>query len=127
MNRVQELSKGSRQQQVLGLLHAACYGWGAAVPPLPREAVIGCALGGTILSVSDPAMTPQLLAASRYAANELDPKKNSDPLTDAVKNMLNFLENTIGPNRAAQTITLLFSEANPDDRNTVASIVFGDR
>ena len=127
LNRVQELNKGSHQQQVLGLLHAACYGWGTAVPPPARMAVIGSALAGTILSISDPAMTSQMLTASRYAANELDPKKTSDPLTDAVKNMLNFLEKSIGPGPAAQTLILLFSKANPADRQIVSSIVFNDR
>lgn len=127
LNRVQELKAGSQRQQVLGLLYAACYGWGTAVPPLARNAVIGTLLGGAILVVSDPATTPQLLMASRYAANELAPKNPSDPLADAVKNMLNHLENTIGPDRAAQTITLLFSEADAPDRRIVASIVFGDR
>ena len=124
LNRVQELNRGPHRQQVLGLLHATCYGWGAAVPPLARKAVLGMVLGGTILIISDPAITPQLLTASRYAANELDPRNTSDPLEEAVKNMLNHLEATIGPDPAARTLIQLFSQADPADRQMVASIVF---
>ena len=127
LERVRQLGQGPHRQRVLGLLHAACHGWGAAVPTSARKSVIAGALGGTILIVSDPAITPQLLTASRYAANELDPRATPDPLPEAVKNMLKLLENAIGPKRAAQTLTLLFSEADPADRHVVASIVFGDR
>ena len=127
LNRVQELNRGPHQQQILRLLHAACYGWGAAVPPLARKSVMGIPLGGTILIIGDPAITPQLLTVSRYAANELDPKNTSDPLEDAVRNMLNHLEATIGPGPAARTLIRLFSQADPADRRIVASIVFRDR
>ncbi len=127
LDSVRELKGGPHQQQVLGILNAACYGWGAAVPPLARQAVMGTVLGGTMLIISDPNMTPQLLMASRYAANELDPRNTSDPLEEAVGDMLNHLEATIGPGPAARTLIQLFSQADPADRQVVASIVFHER
>ena len=127
LNRFLELKAGPHQQQVIGLLHAACYGWGTAVPHPYRKGVMGMVLGGAILVISDPALTPHLLMASRYAANELDPRNALDPLEDAVRNMLNHLEATMEQGPAAQTLILLFSEADLPDRQTVASIVLGDR
>ena len=127
LERVRELCQGPHRQRVMGLLQAVCYGWGTVVPMSAQRAVVGGALGGAILIVSDPAMTPQLLTASRYATHELDPRAKPDPLPEAAHKMLKFLETAIGPNRAAQRLILLFSEAEPADRHVVASIVFSDR
>ena len=125
LNRVQELKGGPHQQQVMALLQAVGYGWGTAVPPQAQKEVMGMTLGATILMISDPVMTPQLLITSRYTANELDPGNASDPLEEAVKHMLNCLEATIGPGPAARTLFQLFSRADSADRGIVASIVLG--
>ena len=87
---------------------------------------MGSVLGGAILTVSDPSRTSHLVTASRYGANEIDPVGALDPLPEAVKNMLIFLEASIGRGPAAQTLTRLFSEADPADRRIVMSILLGD-
>ncbi|MCY4649710.1 MAG: hypothetical protein OXC98_05015 [bacterium] len=127
LHRVTELHSGPHRQRVSGLVQAACYGWGTAAPPPARNAVVGSVLGGAILTVGDPATIPNLVTAARYAAHEIDPTGTLDPLPEAVKNMLNYLEASTGSGPAAQTLTLLFSEANPDDRRVVVSILLDDR
>ena len=127
LDRVTALTAQTDEQRVPGLLYAAAYGAGAAVVAERRFAAIGALLAGTVGRVADPSAVPALLAASRYAARELDPSSGADPFEYAVRQLLGALESTIGPSQAARDIARMFSDTQPADRHTVASIVLGDR
>ncbi|MCZ0939744.1 MAG: DUF4062 domain-containing protein [Caldilineaceae bacterium] len=127
LERVRMMRQGPQQSRTSGLLYAACYGRGAAVPEAAQIPAIGGLLAATVLTVNDPATTPQLVIASRYAAKHLKPRSDEDPLPGAVRQMLTILENQTGSGQVAQTIMRLFEEASPADRRTVTSIVVGDR
>lgn len=125
--RVSGLAAEEHHQRVPGLLHAAAHGLGAAANAARRYDAIGALLAETIRRVADPSTIPALLAASRYAVRQLDPGSEGDPLECAVQNLLSALEGAIGAGLAAQAIVRIFSEVEPADRHTVASIVLGDR
>lgn len=127
LERVSGLTAEEHHQRVPGLLHAAAHGLGAATDSARRCDAIGALLAVTIRRVADPATVPALVAASRYAARQLDPGSDGDPLECAAKNLVSALEKAIGTGLAAQAIVRMFSEAEPADRQTVASIVLGDR
>ena len=127
LERVRTMSTGAHRQRIPSLLLAACHGWGAAVPATSRTVTIGGVLAATLLIVGDPALTPVMLAATRYATNELDPGVGPDPLPDVLHHLLKNLEPGVGTETAAQQLTTLFSGASPADRRTVTSIVLGDR
>ena len=127
LDRVSALTAQPDERRVPGLLYVAAHGLGAAVAPERRFAAIGALLAGTIGRVADPSAVPALLAASRYAARELDPCGEEDPLEHAVRQLLRALESTIGPGQAARDVVRMFSEIEPADRHTVASIVLGER
>lgn len=127
LERVSGLIAEEHHQRVPGLLYMAAHGLGAAVVPEGRSTAIGALLAGTIGRVGDPSAVPTLLAASRYAARELDPSNDEDPLEHAVRQLLVALESTIGTSQAARDVVRMFSEIEPADRRTVASIVRGDR
>ena len=127
LERVSGLAADEHYQRVPGLLHAAARGLGAAADAARRDDAIGALLAETIRRVADPSTVPALLAASRYAARDLDPGSDGDPLASAVQNLLSALERAIGAGLAAQAIVRVFSEVEPADRHTVASIVLGNR
>ena len=127
LERVRELMNGPHRQWVPVLLNASCCGLGAAVAPPNRSAVIGGILASSLFNSGDPTMVPALVAASRYAANHLDPSAQLDPLPDAVKVLLTSLEAEIGTGPAAHELTVLFSETDPSDRLTVTSVILEDR
>ena len=127
LQRLRTLIQGPNLQRVLGLLTAACHGLGAAVKTPYRQTAMGAILTAAIAAVGDPQIVPALVAASRYAANELQPLAQLDPLPGAVKHILSSLEPVIGPGPAAQILSSLFSETEPADRHTVTSIILEDR
>ena len=127
LERVKAKMKGSDRERIPVLLYQASQGWGTSVHDAAQQVVISDLLARTLLIVRDPPMTPTILAASRYAASELSPAVRPDPLPYAVRQMLNLLEPAMGSGPASQTVTVLFSEADPADRLVVASIVFGSR
>ena len=126
LDRISALTTQTDERRVPGLLYAAAHGLGTAVVTERRSAAIGALLAGTIGRVADPSAVPDLLAASRYAARELDPC-SEDPLEHAVRQLLVALESTVGPGQAARDVVRMFSEIEPADRHTVASTVLGDR
>ncbi|MDE0122008.1 MAG: hypothetical protein OXS33_09795 [bacterium] len=123
LQRVKVMREGPHRKRVPMLLYQASYGWGTAVSDADRNAVISDVLGKTVLLVNDPAITPTLLGASRYAAKELSPTTRPDPLRDAAKKMVKILEASSAAGPAAQTVIRLFSEADPADRLIVTSVV----
>ena len=127
LERIRELIRGPYQQWVPALLNASCLGLGAAVVPPNRQKAMGGLLAAASFNIGDPTMVPALVAASRYAANHLDPSAQLDPLPDAVKVLLTSLEAEIGTGPAAQELTVLFSETDPSDRLTVTSVILEDR
>ena len=127
LERVKTIGEGPHRQQVAVLLYHASYGWGTSVPASDQNAVLSELLAPTILTVMDPATTPKLVVASRYAAREIKSLAQRDPMPSAVYQILNILENMVGPGPAAQTLTSLFAQTNPDDRQTVMLILLGDR
>ncbi|MDE0231187.1 MAG: DUF4062 domain-containing protein [bacterium] len=127
LERVRAKREGSQGDRIPVLLYQASLGWGTSVHDTFQKVVTSDLLARTLLIVRDPLVTPTILAASRYAASELSPTVRPDPLPDAVRQMLNLLEPAIGSGPASQTVTALFSEADPADRLVVASIVFGSR
>ena len=127
LHRIKTLMHGPDRQRVLGLLHAACHGLGAAVNTPDRQTAMGAILAAALAAVGAPQMVPGLVATSRYAANELDPSTQLDPLPAAIQHLLRTLEPAIGTGPAAQMLSGLFSETEADDRRTVTSIILEDR
>ena len=127
LERISGLTAEEHHQRVPGLLYAAAYGLGAAADAPRRNDATGALLAATIRRVADPSMVPALLAASRHAARQLNPRSEEDPLECAVRNLLSALERAIGAGLAAQAIMKIFSEVEPADRHAVTSIVLGDR
>ena len=128
LNRVRTLKRGASSQRVAQLLHAACCGWGVAVPDWFKTTAIGGALGATIHTVSEPEMTPVLLEASRQASREIDPRDERDPLPEAIKASLETFSNlSIREETAARTLMTLFSQVDTADLRIVTSILIGDR
>ncbi len=118
---------GPHRMRTPGLLYAASYGSGAAIDQSVRQAALGGHLALALLNVRDPGIVPYLLAATRYAGNELDPGADVDPLRDAVRHLLSGWEVDFGAAPAAKVLVWMFSQLEPDDRQTVMSIVFGSR
>ena len=124
---VTSLVDGVNHQWVPGLFSAASFGLGSSVDPTLRSNTIGALLVTGILRTQDPSLVPALVTVARTTAGHLDPTDPPDPLPDAVRHLLEALEQDGDPRAAAQTVVLLFSEAEPADRNLVTSIVIGDR
>ena len=127
LHRVQMMIGRQHRQWIPPLLNAACRGQGAAVNATHRPTAIGAVLAATLPAVGDPHTVPALLAASRYAANELDPADWPDPLPATVRHLLRILEPTIGPGPTTQTLVQMFACTEPRDRLTVTSIILEDR
>ena len=114
----------------LALLHSACHARGAAVgisDASAQEKTLGELLTGSLLDANDPAITPELLAASWYAAGELDPASRPDPLPEAIRHLQALLHPDCRTRNTAQFIFGLFSQTSPSDRQTVRSLVFQHR
>ena len=126
-HRVEMMMSTSSKQGIPGLLFNAAHGLGSAVGPEGRQAAMGRILAASLWTVQDPTMSPMLLMCSRFAARRIDPVADVDPLPDAVAELLAFLENELDAGTAAQSVTSIFSHAEPADRLTVASLVVGDR
>ena len=124
---VTSLVDGANDQWVPGLFSAASFGLGTSVDPAQRGNMIGALLVTGVLRTQDPSLVPALVTAARTTAGHLDPTDPPDPLPDAVRRLLEALEQGDDPRAAAQTVVRLFSEAEPADRDLVTSIVIGDR
>ena len=124
---VTDLVYSENQRWVPGLLDAASFGLGMAVDSTQRNGAIGALLFTAVLHTCDPSIVPALIFASRTAAGHVDPAAEPDPLPVAVRRLLEALESHADPREAAQTVLLMFAEAQPADRTIVTSIVFGDR
>ena len=118
LHRVQTMIGGQHRQWIPPLLNAACRGQGADVTATHRQTAIGAILATTLPAVGDPEAVPALLAASRYAANQLDPIDWPDPLPAAAKHLLRVLATNIEPGPTALTLVRMFSHAEPQDRTT---------
>ena len=127
LKRIRMMINSPYRQVVPQLLYEACRGYGAAVPESDRVVAVGNLLAATLLDINFPALTPILLAATRYAAITLAPESRPDPLPTAVQKVLNSLESIVEPALAAQFVMGLFSETSLADQHQVASIVLGDR
>ena len=124
---VTNLVNGANHQWVPGLFNDASFGLGTTVDSAQRASAIGALLVTTILHTRDPSMVPALILTSRTAAGHLDPADQPDPLPHAVRHLLEALEQDTNPRQAAQTVVLMFAEAQPADRDLVTSIVIGGR
>ncbi len=127
VERVRQLMRGSHQQWIPVLVHAGSRGLGAATAPPNRVKVMGGILASALFNVNDPTMVPNLVAAGRYAASDLDPFTRLDPLPDAIEGLLASLEPAIGYESAARYLMRLFSATDPSDRRTVTAIIIGAR
>ena len=127
MDRVKALCEGLNRHHLPELLYAAALGLGSAVVASDRQGAIGGMLAATLMSASEPAMTPVLLAASRYAARATDLSLELDPLDGAVNHLLRTLESNLDAGSAAQRVVWLFSEAERSDRLSVTAIVLRER
>lgn len=124
---VTSLVDNGNHQWVPGLFSAASFGLGTSVDPTQRSNRIGALLVTGILLTQDPSLVPALVTVARTTAGRLDPADPPDPLPAAVRHLLEALEQDSDPRAAAQTVVLLFSEAEPADRNLVTSTIIGDR
>ena len=127
LERGRQLKRGPHQQWIPVLVHASCRGLGAATPQPNRAKVMGGFLASALFNINDPAMVPDLLVASRYAASALNPLTRLDPLPDAIRSLLTSLEPAIGSEAAAGYLMELFSKADPPDRRTVTAIIIENR
>ena len=73
LKRIEAIAEGLHRKEITNLMHAACCGWGTAVPDSAKTAAIGRVLGATVHTVRNPDLTPILLAVSRHAIKALDP------------------------------------------------------
>ena len=107
---------------------AACYGLGRAVEPDLRQQALGGLLAETLWLVNDPATTPELLDAARYAGRAIDFTADLDPIEHATHLFLEILhDRQVDEETAAQIALALFSQAQPADRLAVATAVLGSR
>ena len=124
LKRVSGLIAASWSQVIPDLLFMASCGLGSAVVADQRQAALGEILAATLWEVWDPTMAPTLLKCSRFATRRIDPSAEVNPLHDAVRHLLTFLEDKFKPEMAAQIVMSIFSRAEPADKLAVASIVF---
>ncbi|MCY3807449.1 MAG: hypothetical protein OXG91_13340 [bacterium] len=127
LGRVAALISGPHRERAPGLLIAACCGLGSAAPPDNRLGAMGRVLADTLWVVNDPAMTPILLEASRFAGRAIDLAANLDPLEHATRRLQAILaERQIDAEMTARIVLALFSQAQPADRLAVSAIVLGN-
>ena len=127
LKHVSTLMAASFIQENPDLLFMASCGLGSAVVADQRQAALGEILAATLWEVWDPSMSPTLLMCSRLAARRIDPSTDVEPLYDAVRHLLTFLEDKLEPDVAAQIVMSILSAAEPVDTLTVASLVLDDR
>lgn len=127
LNRVSALTAASLGREIPDLLFIASCGLGSAVLADQRQAALGDILAATLWAVWDTTKSPMLLTCSRLAARQVDPSANVDPLHDAVRHMLDLLENRLEADIAAQIVMSIFSQVEPSDELVVAALVLGDR
>ncbi len=128
LGRVATLISGPHRDRTAGLLVAASVGLGTAAVLEHRQKALGRVLADTLWLVNDPAMTPLLSEASRYAGREIDLAANLDPLEQAVRRLQERLqEQRIDADIAAGFVQAIFSQTQPADRLAVSSILFANR
>ncbi|WP_420618038.1 tetratricopeptide repeat protein [Candidatus Poriferisocius sp.] len=128
LGRVATLISGPHRDRTASLLVAASVGLGTAAVLEHRQKALGRVLADTLWLVNDPAMTPLLLEASRYAGREIDLAANLDPLEQAVRRLQERLqEQRIDADIAAGFVQAIFSQTQPADRLAVSSILFANR
>ncbi len=127
LKRVTALSATTANNEVADLLFSASCGLGAAVTTSDRPTALGRLLAATLWTVRDPATVPMLIMCSRYAARREDATADVDPLPDAVRDLLTFLEAETEAADAPQMVLSLFSQAESADRRAVAAVVIEDR
>lgn len=117
----------SDQLRAIRLMRAASCGLGMSTQPELRREIVGGLLAAALGTIRDPAMTPIILVASRYACREVDPSGALDVLREAVAVLLGTLENESSPADAARTVAQIMSQAEQADRNTAAAAILGAR
>ena len=127
LERVETLLAASHKQRIPGLLYSATHGQGTVSDSSQRQNAMSAVLAATVWTVNDLQMVPALVAASRYAARELDPTENLDPLKGAVRQLLRGLESGTEPAMAALIVRSMFSLAEPEDQRIARSVVLEAR
>ena len=108
LNRATALMDSPHRQRIPILFYQACYGWGTAISDSDDQPVTGELLAKTLLTVKDPEMTPAIVAAARYAANEL---AEPDPLPEALLQIAEMCPAIASVTE--ETLTCLFSKEHP--------------
>lgn len=106
LKRVNALMESPNRQRIPILFYQACYGWGTAVSNSDQKPVTSDLLARTLLAVKDPEITPVLVAAGRYAANEL---AEPDPLPESLLQLAG-IDPDMGTGLTEETLIRLFSE-----------------
>ncbi|MCZ0939251.1 MAG: hypothetical protein OXJ55_11475 [Caldilineaceae bacterium] len=108
LKQIQALMSSRNRQRIPRLFYQACYGWGTAASSSDHKPVIGDLLARTLLAAKDAEITPAMVAAAKYAANEL---AEPDPIPEALLRIAESYPD-IGT-LTEETLIGLFSQESP--------------